>query len=72
MPNDVLCDLIPDCGEPQWPGWRWLVLLALILQLWLSAQVAFGAETDQLRPPRVRPGGPQIVRLTAKRGPGHA
>ncbi len=71
MSDDALCDLIPDCGQPQWPGWRWLVLLALILQLWLTAQIAFGADADQLRPPRVRPARPQITRLLSRKGPGH-
>ena len=71
MSDDALCDLIPDCGQPQWPGWRWLILLALVLQLCLSAQAVLGAETEQLRPPRVRPARPQITRLISRKGTGH-
>lgn len=65
--SDALCDLVPDCGQPQWPGWRWLILLALVLQLGLSAQVALGAEAEQLRTPRLRDGRPSST--SAARSP---
>ena len=49
--------ILADCGHPNWPGWR-----ALLIALTVATLAAAFTHTDMLRP-RARPGRPPVVRI---------
>ncbi|HIC82213.1 MAG TPA: hypothetical protein EYP07_14820 [Kiloniellaceae bacterium] len=53
--------LIADCGRPNWPGWQFLILLLLTLQLALAAQQALGDPVPEQR--LARTGAANAVRV---------
>ena len=63
--NSFTCNLAADCGQPKWPGWRWLAIALIAGQIFF---VIDGGGTDFRLGRAIRSNVIRILRTQANGG----